>query len=420
MKHQNHSQQPNDTVWLWNIFACAMGAGVLYLPINAGLNGIWPILSITIITVPMIYLAHRNLSKVVLSASKDSTNINDIISDNFSEKFCVGFAFFYFLAVYPLLLIYSVGLTNTIDSIITSNLHINPLPKPVLALIVLGILLAVASNKGNLIRKVTEMIALPLAGSLFIISCYLIPKWNFNYLAEMPSSYDFLETFILTLPVVIFSYNFSPIISTFSLNYLEKHQSPDTATEKVLWRSVLVLFAFIMFFIISCILAVNQEQMVLAKQQNKNILVFMGDLFDDPILHMVSPIVALIAMTGAFLGSFFGAREAVIGLIEQKLHSHKIKSKKLNKIAMAIVFIPCYLFSIFDTNILNFMGMICGPVIAVLLFIFPVFAIYQIDSLSRYRKTWKDKINHIFIVIMGLIACSAILYSFKYLLKFLK
>lgn len=420
MNIPNHLQKPEDSVWLWTIFACAMGAGVLYLPINAGINGIWPILTIALIIVPMVYLSHKNLSKVVLAASSNTTNINDIISEHYSERFANLFALCYFLAIYPLMLIYSVGLTNTSHSILKSILHINYIPKSILALVILLTLLTVALTKSSFIRKITEYIALPLAAALFLISCYLIPKWNYSYLTDTPSAFDFIETMWLTLPVVIFSFNFSPIVSTFTLNYLEKHDSPDTATEKVLLRSTLVLFIFIMFFIVSCVLSVNQEQMYEAKNNNMNILVYMGELFDDPILHIVSPLIALVAMTGAFLGTFFGAKESVIGLIEQKMHIHKIRSQRLNKIATALIFIPSYIFCILDTNILNIISILCGPVIALLLFIFPVYAIYTISKLAEYKQTKMQRLGHYFIVTTGIVSFSAILYSFKYLLLFLK
>lgn len=416
----NHQNKPNNTVWLWTIFATAMGAGVLYLPVNAGINGVWPILTIALISIPMIYLSHKNLSKVILAASENTTNINDIIYEHFSTRFTNFFAICYFLAIYPLILIYSVGLTNTINSFLNQVMGINTITKPVLAFIILSLFVTVLLTKANLIRKVTEMIALPLAGSLFLISVYLIPKWNFSYLSVIPSSFDFIETLWLTLPVVIFSFNFSPIVSTFTLNYLNNHEAPEPATELVLWRSTWLLFIFIMFFIISCVLTVDQNHMLAAKDQNMNILVYIGKLFDDPILRTFSPIVATIAMTGAFLGTFFGAKESVIGLIEQKLHQHKLKSKLLDKLAIALIIIPSYFMCIIDTNILNVISILCGPVIALLLFIFPIYAIYSIPSLKRYRTSIKDKLCHGFVLIVGLVSCSAILYSFKYLKLFLK
>lgn len=32
-----------DTTWMLSLFGTAVGAGILFLPINAGLNGFWPL-----------------------------------------------------------------------------------------------------------------------------------------------------------------------------------------------------------------------------------------------------------------------------------------------------------------------------------------------------------------------------------------
>ena len=33
-----------DTAWVLNLFGTAVGAGVLFLPINAGMGGFWPLI----------------------------------------------------------------------------------------------------------------------------------------------------------------------------------------------------------------------------------------------------------------------------------------------------------------------------------------------------------------------------------------
>ena len=411
---------PNNTIWLWNLFATAVGAGILYLPINAGINGIWPIVLIAVFTLPMVYLAHRNVSRVVLSASKDSTNINDIIYEHFSEKFCKLFAMSYFLANYPLILIYSVGLTNTISSIITSSLKITYIPKPLISLVILSIFFIITTTKPNVVRKVTECLALPLAASLFILSIYLIPKWNLDYFLIIPTGFDFFETLWLTIPVVIFTFNFLPAVSTFTFYYMANHPSPQAATQTVLLRTCWLLFFFMLFFVFSCVLSVPPEQMKIAKENNLNILVHMGNIFDDPILYVVSSLIAIIAMSGAFLGCFFGVKESIIGLIEQKLHKHKLSIQAYNRLALLLIFGPSYLFCILDTNILTFMSVLSGPIIACLLFLFPVYAMYKIPAMAKYRVGLQNKVNNYFIIAVGIISCSAILYSFKYLTFFLR
>lgn len=38
-----------DTAWVLNLFGTAVGAGVLFLPINAGMGGFWPLVVMAIL-----------------------------------------------------------------------------------------------------------------------------------------------------------------------------------------------------------------------------------------------------------------------------------------------------------------------------------------------------------------------------------
>ncbi|MEL4287687.1 hypothetical protein AAEI02_22695, partial [Shewanella xiamenensis] len=58
-----------DTTWMLSLFGTAVGAGILFLPINAGMGGFWPLVLMAIIIGPMTYLAHRGLSRFVCSSS---------------------------------------------------------------------------------------------------------------------------------------------------------------------------------------------------------------------------------------------------------------------------------------------------------------------------------------------------------------
>jgi serine transporter len=165
-------------------------------------------------------------------------------------------------------------------------------------------------------------------------------------------------------------------------------------------------------------MTLEPNHMAIAKAENTNVLIYLGRLFNDPVLKIFAPLVAVISMTGACLSSFFGAKESVIGLIEQKLHQHKLQSNKLNYIAIALILIPCYILCILDTSILNLMSLLVGPVVALLLFIFPIYAVYTIPNLKKYHVTTFDKLKNYYVLLIGIIAFSAILYSFKYLLSY--
>ncbi|MDX7751925.1 HAAAP family serine/threonine permease, partial [Aeromonas caviae] len=57
----------HDTHWVISLFGTAVGAGILFLPINLGLGGIWPLVIVAVLAGPMTFLAHRGLARFVLS-----------------------------------------------------------------------------------------------------------------------------------------------------------------------------------------------------------------------------------------------------------------------------------------------------------------------------------------------------------------
>ena len=51
----NASLTRYDMEWVLTLFGTAIGAGILFLPIQAGLGGIWPMIILTVIIFPLTY-----------------------------------------------------------------------------------------------------------------------------------------------------------------------------------------------------------------------------------------------------------------------------------------------------------------------------------------------------------------------------
>lgn len=56
----------SDTVWMLGLYGTAIGAGVLFLPINAGIGGLIPLLIMLVLAFPMTFFAHRGMCRFVL------------------------------------------------------------------------------------------------------------------------------------------------------------------------------------------------------------------------------------------------------------------------------------------------------------------------------------------------------------------
>jgi serine transporter len=73
-----------DTTWMLGLFGTAIGAGTLFLPINAGLGGFWPLLVLALLAFPMTYLP-RGLTRFVLSG-REGADITEVVEEHFGIR----------------------------------------------------------------------------------------------------------------------------------------------------------------------------------------------------------------------------------------------------------------------------------------------------------------------------------------------
>ena len=167
-----------DTVWMLSLYGTAIGAGTLFLPIDAGLNGIWPLIMMVFLAFPMTYYSHRALCRFVLSGSSAHTDITDVVEEHFGSYAGKMLTLLYFFAIYPLILMYSVAITNTTQSFIVNQLGISAPPRALLSLMLILGLMAIVRFGQDIIVKSMSVLVYPFATLLFFLSLYLIPNWN--------------------------------------------------------------------------------------------------------------------------------------------------------------------------------------------------------------------------------------------------
>lgn len=397
-----------------NLFGTAVGAGVLFLPINAGMSGFWPLVAMAVIVGPMTYFSHRGLARFVLSSAKPGSDITEVVEEHFGKTAGKLITLLYFFAIFPILLIYGNGITNTVDSFLVNQLGMASPPRALLSLILIASLIGVLLLGERFVLKVTEWLVYPLILILFVLSVYLIPEWNTSSLATIPSASAFLSTLWITIPVLVFSFNHSPAISSFVLSQQREYQDgelTDQHASRTLRSTSAALLVFVMMFVFSCVLTLTPSELALAKEQNISILSFLANKFDNPYISYLGPLVAFLAITSSFFGHYMGAREGLEGLfIKLKRDSGPdvaINHKKLNLYSALFFLITLWVVAIINPSILGLIESLGGPIIAMILFIMPMYAIRKVPAMKRFQ----GKFSNIFVVVMGLIAISNIIYN---------
>ncbi len=402
-----------DTMWMLGLYGTAIGAGVLFLPINAGIGGLIPLVIMALLAFPMTFFAHRGLCRFVLSGSKPDGDITEVVEEHFGVGAGKLITLLYFFAIYPILLVYSVAITNTVESFMTHQLQMQAPPRVVLSLILIVGLMTIVRFGKDMIVRTMSMLVYPFVLVLMALALYLIPYWNssiFDNVSLNGSGSGLLMTLWLAIPVMVFSFNHSPIISAFAV--AKRGEYGDKAEKKcsrILARSHIMMVMTVMFFVFSCVLSLSPENLAEAKAQNISILSYLANHFNTPLMAWLAPMIAIVAITKSFLGHYLGAREGFNGTVNKMLRSRgkTIAESKLNRFTALFMLVTTWIVATLNPSILGLIESLGGPIIAVLLFLMPMYAINKVPAMRQYS----GKLSNVFVVLVGLIAISAVVYD---------
>jgi serine transporter len=363
-----------------------------------------------VIAFPMTYLAHRGLCRFILSSSKPGSDITEVVTEHFGSTAGKLITLLYFFTILPILLIYGVGLTNTVQSFMVHQLGMVPPPRILLSLgLILG-LMGVIKLGEQMVVRIMGWLVYPFVVVLMGIGLYLAPDWNGAVLDQVPTAGQFSLTLWLSIPALVFSFNHSPAISRFVVaqqnHYGEEAESQTTRIEKY---AVVMMVLVVLFFVFSCVFSLSPQELADAKAQNISILSYLGNKFDNPLMALLTPAVAFVAITKSFFGHYLGAREGLNGLISQHLRSQDkpVDERAINRFSALFMVAAVWIAATLNPSILGMIESLCGPIIAALLFIMPMYAIRKVPAMRKYA----GQPGNVVVMFIGSVAISAILYS---------
>ncbi|WP_168929910.1 HAAAP family serine/threonine permease [Aeromonas schubertii] len=407
--------QKVDLVWMLGLYGTAIGAGVLFLPINAGVGGLWPLVAMLVLALPLTFFAHRGLTRFVLSGSTRDGDITEVVEEHFGKAAGKLITLLYFFAIYPILLMYSVAITNTVESLMVHQLGMTAPPRAILSLALILGLMAIVRLGGQVIVKAMSVLVFPFVLTLMGLAFYLIPHWNGAIISEAPAlgdalNGDFIKTLWLAIPVMVFSFNHSPIISSFAVDNKGRYgEGAEPKCSKILLGAHVMMVLTVMFFVFSCVLSLSPADLMAAKEQNISILSYLANHFDNPVIATVAPLIALVAISKSFLGHYLGAQEGMNGLMAKTLREKgkNVDVKQLNKVTAVFMILTTWAVATVNPSILGMIEDLGGPIIAMLLFLMPMYAIAKIPAMRKYA----GNPSNLFVTVIGLIAMSGILYK---------
>lgn len=407
MKNSDYSNTNKvDIQWIFTLFGTAVGAGLLYLPVQAGDSGFWASLTVMIFALPLTYFSHRNMSNIVINAQDKA--ITGVFTHNLGKFFGFLCVVLYFLAIFLNMPMYSIGLNNELGNFLYKySLSNSDFSHQIwFSFLILTILMTIVSLGINIILKFMQFIVISLIIMVIALSIYVVPYWNGEFITKSHFEIvSYIKGVLMVLPILILSMNHSPVVSSLVVFYKENMQMINTDAKikvyKILKINAYVLFIFVLLFVSSCLLSTTVGDLNIASINNLSIVTLIEQQHPSAVLRILGPMIIFTAIISSFVGCYIGSREALRYLFKNLFKTYynlNIKDKYINALCIFIIFIVLWICTICDFKILNIIGILVAPTVAFLLYILPVIVIYQNVRYQEYRKAGLN----IMLVIIGL------------------
>ena len=163
----------------------------------------------------------------------------------------------------------------------------------------------------------------------------------------------------------------------------------------------LIICISVLFFVFSCLLSIPPSYIEAAKEEGVTILSALSMLPNAPAWLSISGIiVAVVAMSKSFLGTYFGVIE---GATEVGVKKSRAFNRALSIMLVSLItFIVCCI----NPNAISMIYAISGPLIAMILFIMPTLSTYLIPALKPWRS-----IGNLITLIVGILCVSVMFFS---------
>ena len=396
-----------ETLWSFALYGTAVGAGTLFLPIQLGSAGALVLLITALVAYPLTYWPHKALAQFILS-SKTTGNegITGAVNHYYGKKIGNLITALYFIAFFVVVLIYAVAITNSLTEQLAKRMTIT-LPERMLVSFGVVLVLNLIFLMGRHITiKVMGFLVFPLIAYFLFVSLYLTGSWEPTLLtSQMAFDKHTLHQVWISIPVMVFAFSHTPIISTFAVDRREKYGDAAMGKcKKIMKVAYLIICLSVLFFVFSCLLSIPPSYIVAAKEEGVTILSALSMMPSSPAWLGVSGIiVAIVAMSKSFLGTYFGVIEGATEIVKSGLNQVGVKKSRAFNRAISILGVSLITFVVccINPNAISMIYAISGPLIAMILFIMPTLSTYLIPSLKPYRS-----IGNLLTLIVGVLCVS--------------
>jgi serine transporter len=404
-----------DAGWIIMSIGMAIGAGIVFLPVQVGLMGLWVFLLSSIIGYPAMYLFQR-LFINTLAESSECKDYPSVISGYLGKNWGILLGALYFVMLVIWMFVYSTAITNdsasylhtfgVTDGLLSEN--------PFYGLVLICILVAISSRGEKLLFKLSSFMVLTKLLVVAALGVSMVGMWHLYNAGALPPMGLLIKNAIITLPFTLTSILFIQTLSPMVISYRSKEKSREVARHKALRAMNIafgVLFVTVFFYAVSFTLAMGHDEAVKAYEQNISALAIAAQFFPGSWATVVSVILNIFAVMTAFFGVYLGFREAtqgiVMNILRRRMPAEKINEKWVQNGIMLFAILLAWSAIILNAPVLSFTS-ICSPIFGMVGCLIPAYLVYKVPALHKYKGT-----SLTIIIITGLLLCVSPFLAFS-------
>ncbi|HBS1667878.1 TPA: transporter [Klebsiella quasipneumoniae subsp. quasipneumoniae] len=396
-----------DAGWVILCIGMAIGGGIIFLPVQIGLKGIWVFSLSVLIAYPALYMM-QSLYLKTLSQSPECKDYSGVITFYLGKNWGFFLGVAYFIMLLKGMLTYS--LAATFDS--ASYLQTFGISSDKLldnwwyGLVVLALLVSIAAQGEKLLFKVSGPMVLVKLAVVVLLGLVMIPHWDMRNISNLPPFGELLVGTVLTLPFTLFSILFVQILSPMNVAFRKVEPDPQIATLRALRVSRIaygILVCAVLFFAFSFTFSLSHEQATEAAQNNISAMAIVAKVIPGEVVRIMSVLLNIFAIVTAFFGIFLGFQEAMKGIVMNIL-SRFVDEKSINETGVSIgvsIFIVLLLWVWVLTHFpILLLQQIGAPVYGIVSCIIPCYLVFKVTQLRKYYS-WRV----LFISATGVLLC---------------
>lgn len=404
-----------DAGWVIMSIGMAIGAGIVFLPVQVGLMGLWVFLLSSVIGYPAMYLFQR-LFINTLAESPECKDYPGVITGYLGKNWGILLGALYFIMLVIWMFVYSTAITNDSASYfrtfgVTEGLLSD---SPWYGLILICLLVAISSRGEKLLFKLSSFMVLT---KLFIVAALgisMVGMWHLYNIGSLPPVGRLIKEAVITLPFTLTSILFIQTLSPMVISFRNQNVNREVARFKALRAmniAFIILFCTVFFYAVSFTLAMGHDEAVKAYEQNISALAIAAKFFPGGWVTAVSVMLNIFAVMTAFFGVYLGFREAtqgiVMNILQRMMPAEQINKTLVKYGIMVFAVLLAWGAIILNAPVLSFTS-ICSPIFGMVGCLIPAYLVYKVPVLHKYQG-----ISLYLIIFTGLLLCVSPFLAFS-------